>query len=120
MSSVYGSIVGLDDETFQFDKTIRIGATNMTTPRRYTVGDFDFLPTELEVDEDRYESDTGYCRAIEYMSEVSSVISRSAFNTNKEYRNAVNMLAEGSTDFSGNKQEIRDAWEVRGAWIRDE
>jgi len=125
MSSVYGSIVGLD-ETFQFDKAIRVGGTNMTTPRRYTVGDFDFIPTEMEVDEERCESDARYCRAIDYIAEVSSGISREAFNKNKKYRNAVNLLAQGSADFAKKLEDSssssislpRSGVQVRGARIR--
>jgi len=90
--SIYESILGIAEEDFQFTETIRIGGETKVL-KRYSVGDFDFLPEQLDVDEDRCKKDEQYREAMDYLWQECSVISRTLFNDDKKYRNAINLLA---------------------------
>jgi len=99
--SIYESICGLNaNKTYQFDKTIRIGSEGGSEGGRsvrYTVGDFDFLPSAMPVDERRCKTDSNYSKAMAYIADVSSLdISRKAFNKDKKYRDALNLLVAGT------------------------
>jgi len=61
---------------------------------RFSVGDFHRLPSNLDVDEARCESDAQYRIAVDFIGLVDSEkFCEKAFTTNKTYRNALNLLA---------------------------
>jgi len=91
--------------------------------KRLTVGDFDLIPNCLDVNEKRCLRDPQYRRAIKFLEETHNfVVSRKTFDTNKKYRDAINLLigTARTISCSFNDQSSEDISEhgfVEGAWF---
>lgn len=85
-----------------------VGSSISSTNSRYTVGDFDILPTEdLDVDEEKWRCDRKYRNAINYLESVTpGDIRESVFNSDKKYRDAVNFLVTSA--FGAKVAEVAD------------
>lgn len=93
---------------------------------RLTVGDFDLIPEHLDVDEERCLVDGQYRCAVRFLEEAHNFVMREAtFDTDKQYRDAVNVLVGAEVGLSCAFDGMDDNvffWSLdnKAAWIDQE